>query len=461
MDVANNHPADAGRSPGCPCGALNSTNIKVIIMPASRVSRLLPVFLTVQVAVVIAFGVGFARNSSDATLRLKQIGKSRIDYPPLEITRQEPLRITPLYDDHEMISDEDLAAVLRQIQPRFPAQKIKPNYVEHALRVWGIDAEFRDPKVMSGRKMLDFLVNNAQYVASWGTKVSPLLQEEETGVAIRWGKEEGASVHHDHLLACLSEAGVSLNEPVYTPSHREKTINDILQQALRDFRLDERETEWSVLAYGLWLPPAGKWKNNAGREITFDMLVDRLIRGALPLGVCHGTHRLYSLMALVRLDDEFNGQLIRPETRARIMTHLKQVRDIIIDSQFPDGHWASNWPEGADSVKKPVEDELFRQVIATGHHLEWLAIAPEELHPPREKLHLAATWLIKTTKGQTRSEILEKYTFFSHVGNALALWRHTRPADFWKQWEGAHADEGTQVEPEPAAAPAKAKPEAH
>ena len=417
-------------------------------------------FITVQVAVVIAFGVGFARSSSDATLRLAQIRTGRIDYAPLNITRQEPLRITPLYDDPELISDEDLAAVLRQVQPRFPAQRIKPNYVEHALRIWGLDAEFRDPQVMAGRKMLDFLVNHGQYIASWGTKVAPLLQEEDTGVSIRWGKEEGASVHHDHWLACLTEAGVTLNEPVYTPSHREKTINDVLQQALRDFRLDERETEWSVLAYGLWLPPDGKWKNNAGREITFDLLAERLMRGALPLGVCHGTHRLYSLMALVRLDDEFNGQLIQKETRAKIMAHLKRVSVIIVDSQFPDGHWASNWSDGLDSVTKPVEDELFRKVIATGHQLEWLAIAPEELHPPRKRIRDAAKWLIKTTKSQTRTEILEKYTFFSHVGNALALWRHTRPAEFWKQWEASHPEEGTETSPEPAAAPASAKPKA-
>ena len=248
-------------------------------MPASRTSRLLPVFITVQVAVVLAIGVGLAGSSSNAARQLEQLRKGRIDFPPLKITRTEPLRISPLYDDPEVVSDEDLADVLRQIHPRFAPQKIKPNFVEHALRAWGIDAEFRDPKIMSGRKMLDFLVNNGQYLASWGPKVAPLLQEEETGVSIRWGTAEGASVHHDHFLACLSEAGVSLNEPVYTPSQRQKTINDVLQQALRDFRLDERETEWSVLAYGLWLPPEHAWKNNAGREISFDLLADRLLGG--------------------------------------------------------------------------------------------------------------------------------------------------------------------------------------
>lgn len=407
---------------------------------------------------VIAFGVSYARTSADTQHKLQQFSTGKATYPQLNITRQTPLRISPLYDDHEMISDEDLAAVLRQVQPRFEPNKIKPNFVEHALRIWSVDAEFRDPKVMSGRKMLDFLVNNGQFLASWGDKVKPLLQEEDLGVSIRFDREEGGSVHHDHWLACLTEAGVSLEEPVYTPSHRQKTINDVLQLALRDFRVDERETEWSALAYGLWLPPQPYWINNEGRQITFDILADRLMRGGLFQGVCHGTHRLYSLMVLVRLDDQFEGKLIRPDTRQKIMDHLKRVRDIIVTSQFPDGHWASDWPEGANSVLHPAADEEFRKVISTGHHLEWLSIAPEELHPPRERIRKAAKWLIATTKKQKHADILEKYTFFSHVGNALALWRKTRPADFWKEWEASHPEEGLNTpEPEPAAAKTEAK----
>lgn len=427
-------------------------------MPATRTTRLLSLFVAVQLTVVVTFGVSFARTSSETSRQLQELSKGEATYPPLRIARQEPHRISPLYDDPEMISDEDLAAVLRQVQPRFAPQKIKPNYVEHALRIWSIDAQFRDQTVMSGRKMLDFLVNHGQYLASWGDKVRPLLQEEDTGISIRYGREEGGSVHHDHLLACLSEAGVSLNEQVFLPSHRQKTINDVLQQALLDFRVDERETEWSALAYGLWLPPDHQWRNNKGRQITFDLLAERLIRGALSQGVCHGTHRLYSLMAIVRLDDEFEGKLIRKETRQQIMAHLGRVRDIIIKSQFPDGHWASNWPDGADSVSNPIKDEQFRMVIATGHHLEWQAIAPQELLIPREQLHRAAKWVITTTKAQTPSEILEKYTFFSHVGNALALWRKTHPPEFWRQWEGNHPEEGLNPPaPEPASPKAETK----
>ena len=81
-------------------------------MTASHRFRWFPVFAYVQLTAVLAFGVAFATNSSDVTRRLNQVQKGRIDYPPVEIPRQEPLRIAPLYDDAEMVSDEDLAAVL-------------------------------------------------------------------------------------------------------------------------------------------------------------------------------------------------------------------------------------------------------------------------------------------------------------------------------------------------------------
>ena len=96
----------------------------------------------------------------------------------------------------------------------------------------------------------------------------------------------------------------------------------------------------------------------------------------------------------------------------------------------------------------PIDDPLFKKVIATGHHLEWLAIAPKELHPPREMILKAADWVIKTTTEQTDKEIGERYTFFSHVGNALALWRKTHPADFWMKWQAEHPETLEAAEPD-------------
>jgi hypothetical protein len=184
--------------------------------------------------------------------------------------------------------------------------------------------------------------------------------------------------------------------------------------------------------------------------LSFDLLADRLMRGHKRFGVCSGTHRLYSLMVLLRLDDDHD--ILSDAMRERALQHLKSVRDLIAVCQFEDGHWPSNWSEGAKALSDPIEDELYKKVIATGHHLEWLAIAPQELHPPRDQILKAADWVIKTTTDQSASDISSRYTFFSHVGNALALWRKTHPADFWMKWQQDHPGAGVETEAEPASA---------
>lgn len=405
--------------------------------------------LVVQLIAVVALVTSYV--SASVTSRqqlLTDIGGPR-SVPVVKVVRETPLVIEPLYDDPEVVSDEELAAVLAKVQPRFPAEKLKPNFVEHALRTWWLKAKFADPKVMSGEAMKDFLTDHGQFLASWGDKIPPLLRDEPAGVAIRWGKEECASVHHDHWLACLTEAGIGLQEPVFTPTHR-RVVADVLQESLVDFRLDEVEVEWSAMAFGLWIAPQKVWMTRDGRELSFDLLADRLMRGHKRFGVCSGTHRLYSLMVLLRLDDDHD--ILSDAMRERALQHLKSVRDLIAVCQFEDGHWPSNWSEGAKALSDPIEDELYKKVIATGHHLEWLAIAPQELHPPREQILKAADWVIKTTIDQSASDISSRYTFFSHVGNALALWRKTHPADFWMKWQQDHPGAGVETEPEPVSA---------
>ncbi|HEY3965525.1 MAG TPA: hypothetical protein VGM05_13295 [Planctomycetaceae bacterium] len=387
-------------------------------------------FWLVQAIVVAGIGFSAARGGAARTeLRLLP-GKAP---DVVHIDRELPLRVESLYDDADLVSDEELAAVLKQVLPRFSQQNLKPNFVEHALRIWGVDAEFSDPLVLPGTQLRDVLTDNGRYLASWGDRAKPLLIESEDGVQVRWGKEEGASVHHDHWIACLTEAGAPLHEPIFTPAQHTRTINDALQQALRDFRVDEREYEWSALVFGLWLPPVKSWTAADGRNVTFDMLAHRLLRGDKRFGVCSGTHRLYSLVLLARLDDQFS--ILSPEVHQEIIAHMKTVRQLLIDSQFEDGHWPSNWELGTEAVSQPIDDPLRKMVISTGHHLEWLAIAPEELHPPREQIRKAARWAIDTTVSRTPEQILEHYTFYSHIGGALSLWRKTRPADFWRSHE--------------------------
>lgn len=411
-------------------------------------------FLAVQVIVLAGVAGSWSVISSETRQTVLNSGGSpRVAVVPIKY--DQPLRIEPLYDDPLVVSDRELTAVLAKVRPKFPPKERRPNFVEHALRTWGVDATFSDPDVMSGIELRDFLIDHGQFVASWGKKIPALLQAEDSGISIRWGRQKGASVHHDHLLASLTEAGISRNQRVYALGRRGATFDSILQQALLDVRLDEKEVEWSAMAFALWLPPQKSWTTADGRAMSFDLLAKRLMRGHSRFGVCSGTHRVYSLMLLARIDEmmrtsgdkqagdkkESEG-LLSDAVLNDVYDHLASVRDLISVSQFDDGSWPGNWYDGAEAVAFPADEEAHKKVIATGHHLEWLAIAPEHLHPPRAQIRKAAQWIIRATLDQSDEKLRERYTFYSHVGNALALWRNTHPADFWKKHQAERAAAG-------------------
>ena len=405
-------------------------------------------FLAVQAVFLGAFGVAWATMSDTSARELREVVTGTPEPRAVNIERTEPLVATPLYDEPGVVSDEELAAVLNQIVPRFDLAKTKPNFVEHALRTWHADAEFQEPEVMSGADMRDFLIDYGQFMLSWGADTPPLLQARNTGVYVRWGHDEGASYHHDHTLACLTEALVPLDQIVRAPQRPNATMKQMVEQALYDFQLDERETEWSALAFGLWLPPTREWTNGNGRKLNFDMIARRQMRGGKQYGVCGGTHRVYSLMVLVRMHDRFQAEsgegILSDEVRAEAYSYLESVRDILEVTQMDDGRWPYTWPSGEEAMKD--ENPEYRDVIATGHHLEWLAIAPTDLHPPREMIEKAADWIIDNTTSKTYEEIMDSYTFYSHVGNALALWRSTTASTFWKEWEAEHPYEPEKPE---------------
>jgi len=393
-------------------------------------------FGLVQLVVFGAFGASLAFQTVEARSLITEEILHKPAYRPIPVTRDKPLRVEPLYNRPDLVADEDLAAVLEKIQPPFGRKEMKPNHVEHALRVWGADATFQNPEIVSGREMVEFLTDSAKFMESWGSEIRPFLEEKPSGVQVQWGPETCRSYHHDHWLACLSEAGSPLSTPVYGPTRRHDTLNDVLQEALRDFRLDEKEVEWTAMGFGLWLPPTKEWIGSGGRRYSFDLIVDRLIRGHKVLGVCVGTHRIYSLMLLVRLDDEFD--ILSDSAREDAYAYLRSVRELILAAQFEDGHWSGNWPRGAEEVAHPTEEEFYKSIIATGHHLEWLSIAPPDLQIPDDRLKKAIDWVVATTKAQTPDEIKARFTFLTHVGAALSNWRQVRAADFWRDWQASH-----------------------
>ncbi len=381
-------------------------------------------FLAIQV-LVVTVAVAWAAD------RMREQARERA----LPRLRTEPREVLPGYDDEDVVSDQQLSRVLGRLGLRSQGPQTNIGGVDHSLRFWGSDMRFDDPEVMSGEQMRQLLTDHSQFVELFGDDQPPLLLDD--GQAVRYRTQEGiaTSSHFDHTLASLAEAGTTLDFPVTTPL-RQVTLRSILEQALRDFSLNQAEYEWSALVFALYLEPTRGWMTSEGQQMSFDRLAGRIMREEQPGGVCSGNHRLYTLTAFLRIDEQLQAEgeppMLSAEVRERITGYLSDVTAKFVRHQHPDGFWNGGWPTSAPASSEPgdgLEDQINNRLIVTGHVLEWWSLAPPELHPPRSVIVAAGQWLVRTVDSLSDDEIARYYSFLSHVGRALAMWRGRWPEE--------------------------------
>jgi hypothetical protein len=383
-----------------------------------------PVFLVVQLALTAAvFGYG--------THRYQQIEEERLPPEP----SAEPARIQPVRDVPEVVSDEQLVSVLNRLRPQFRGPEPKINFVDHALRFWGVGAAFGDETSLSGVEMRELLTDHRRFRDAWGKRTRPFLLPNTEGdvpyLAFRTKSGLATASHYDHTLAGLAEVGTPLDYPVNTPGG-EMPLRSAFDFSRDMFSINQGEYEWSTMVFLLYMPHVKSWFTSEGQEVTWDLLADRLMRQRLANGVCYGNHRLYALAMMLQLDVEHH--LLSEAGRATVVAYLSDVSRRLAETQNEEGCWDGRWPGEEWDGPQPthVEGPLGikgDRLLATGHTLEWWAIAPDEVLPPREVPVKAGQWLVTEIESLSDAEIRQYYTFLSHAGRALALWRGRFPAD--------------------------------
>ena len=351
----------------------------------------------------------------------------------------EPALVSPRFNEPRLCTDEQLAQVLDRVKP--PTGPANTNTMVHALRLWGKDADFGDEKIPSGQQMLGYFLDDQVFQKWAGKETPPLFHLGRDGVEARIFDDGGkfrttSSYHFDDLLATLAETDTPLDAPLKMRGS-EATVADLLDASMRRFYPDRLEYEWSTISYVRYLYPLREWRNKYGERIGVSDLVNELMERNPEAGPCDGLHRLEAMVLMFRVDEaaQAAGQksILSEAARRRMLGYMKRVSELLVVSQSPEGFWARDWSRGTSPVgSKEKRVALHDKLLVTGHQLEWLALAPEDVQPPRETIVRAGQWLTRTLLEIDQQDLTQTYGPYSHAARALCLWRSVEPMEAWK-----------------------------
>lgn len=332
-----------------------------------------------------------------------------------------------LAESHLPISRSESILTLARLSSRMvplrssrEVQRQRIHLLLHSLRLWGAKAEFIVPGALNGREMVSILLNASEY-ASFCPGGGPLIVDGDRGFAVYVGDSFDAASHTDKLLAVLAEAGVPLGEKVTTRGRR-GTVSDILDEALMRFEIDQSELEWTTVAFAAYLSPARSWVNRFGEEFSFDALARALLARKPGVGPCYGVHVLYALAYLARVDEA--KEILSPGVRVCVIDKLKATSRHLAEAQFRTGCWTPDWYRDVPPGRRrrtPPQLALKNILRCTGHHLEWIAIAPRRLRPNIACISSASRFVCRELLSLDQQSIDKDYSPYSHAVRSILL----------------------------------------
>ncbi len=336
--------------------------------------------------------------------------------------RDVPVSVRPVVEPLLEVTASEMGLIRAQIQP--PAsRRVSTSYLLHLLRVHGLNGRFEDKRFSSGEEILRTLTVASSGKDYWEN--APLVQTL-FGWRFPTGGYEGVrrdlslELHRDQTIAALAELGLPLSHPLHGISGS-GTVRDVLADSLANFHLDQQELAWTALAYSLYLPPTRSWTNRYGEPFCFDDLASTIVERRLDAESCGGTHLLYSLTVLARVDQQV--AVLSAPVRERLWSWLRRAVDVAVATQEPDGTWHSGWsyallptiaPEGWSYM-----DVKANRVIMTGHIVEWMLYLPEALQVRPHTLKQAGRWLKKELLEAPQAQKERHFCPYSHAACVL------------------------------------------
>jgi hypothetical protein len=365
--------------------------------------------------------------------------------PGPEPIRPVPVAIQPPGDLADLVPDAELRRLLEQLVPSWFS--FKTSRVLHAFRLWGPKATFpaslyRHPfefRVFSGEELRAYLLDHRAFRRLVPAEV-PLLVRTPYGVEARSypsGREAhfaGALGHADDLLVACAEVGLPTDAVLYAADPQagpegvsQATVGDIVRDTVARFTI-RQELEWTTEALARYLAPRAGWANRFGEAFTFDQVATALLARPRGQGPCLGTHVTYALTCLWRIGEQH--PILSAQVRDRIARYLRDVSLMVVAARLPAGHWGAHWATGRPAKAGAAEADMVGALACTGHHLEWIALAPPDLRPPREQVRRAVRCVLRVAAGYNTYMRSEYYLDLTHLARALCLLKNCDPVEF-------------------------------
>lgn len=310
-----------------------------------------------------------------------------------------PISANPVFEQPP--SPEDLHGLLNVCVPEFDLGRYPLGYVLHCLRFWGRQAvfpqvEFIHPEINElglGEVFFRCATDNEYFKRYASYELEELFVESEHGVKVEcmadsgWSSRFGAA-HIGNFVEAYAQMGIPSSAPVVTANGVSHSVLDVIRDDAARVKY-EYELEWLTMGLARYLRTKS-WGNVEGIEITFDKLVETLL--SREGDACMGTHVPYSLAVVYQLTDTF--ELISEENLSKIELYFSYLSTHLTDTQRADGSWQFG-KETEKSVNFKGMTSVVDRMYFTGHLLEWMAIAPDNLRPEPSVLQSACDFLRK------------------------------------------------------------------
>ena len=301
----------------------------------------------------------------------------------------EPHRVRPLVQPLFSRSSSE-AHLVSSLLKKSSSVPLDGSVLCHLLRVYALET-MPHPRFSSGMEIVQVLTDETLSKKHLGQS---LLFQTRHGIRYRLPSPKGPSSedgesHRDLFLATFAELGLSLSTPMRTATGSFK-VRDLLQDSVQNFDLKQQEIAWTAIAYCLYLPQQKEWHNRDGESFTFDDLATELVQRPFRESSCGGTHLLYAMTLLVRVNSV--SPCLSASTREVIIQRLRESVSVAVASQTNEGYWNLEWNQTKTAVPAKI-DTLFYRLLVTGHLVELMQYLPGDLQPSAEVYRRAAGWL--------------------------------------------------------------------